>query len=172
VAVLGAGTTAIRHATLAENSKVNLDATQNTGTLTVVGSILWGAAPDCAGSVPSGGGNLEGGTSCAFQSTNDQQSLDPELAPLNLYGGIVPTRTLAVTSPAIDHGFDDDSACELDARLKHRACRPDENDPDVCEAGGVAISDAGATDYAVLGSGSPASSSSSWTPRRRPCRPA
>jgi hypothetical protein len=153
IAVLGAGATTIAHATLSENAKSNLDASQNTGALVVLGSILWGAKTDCVGNVPSGGGNLEGGTSCGFTGTNDQQSQDPLLAPLNFYGGLVPTRTLASDSPAIDHGLDDEGACELDARLKYRACIEDENDPGSCKPGGVAISDAGATDFAVPGSG-------------------
>ena len=151
LAVLGAGPTSISHATISENAKVNVDATQNTGALVVGGSIVWGAATDCAGTVPSSGGNLEGGNSCGFTGTNDQHGdpaldleLDPLLAPLNMYDGLVPTRTLATDSPAIDHGLDDDAGCSLDARLKYRARR---------SPSGVAISDAGATDFATPVSG-------------------
>jgi hypothetical protein len=140
IAVLGAGATAIHTTTISENGAVNLDATENTGELSLSSTIVWGAeTADCMGDAPSAGGNLEGGTSCGFTGTNDQQGLDPLLGPLNNYGGLVPTRPLGTGSPAIDHGIDDfESQCPRDARNQGRFRTTDD---------GVADTDAGATDF-------------------------
>jgi hypothetical protein len=147
IAVLGAGPTRIHTATITENGAVNLDATSNTGTLSIASSIVFGAeTSDCAGTVPTGGGNLEGGTSCGFTGTNDAQAVTAAalaLAPLNDYGGIVPTRPPGTGSIAIDHGIDDyDSQCFTDARNQLRWRR---------DGGGLAHSDSGATDFPATG---------------------
>ena len=57
---------------------------------------------DCDATIGTGGGNLEGGTSCGFRGQGDKQSTDPQLAALAANGG--PTRTMALGagSPAID----------------------------------------------------------------------
>lgn len=131
VALLGAGATTLNNCTISENGKVNLDATGNTGSFAISNSIVWGAKTDCAGTVPSAGGNLEGGASCGFTGTDDQQNQDPLLAPLDFYSQLLPTRTLGrfadedgnlVTSPAVDHAQDAGGApCEtLDARKHSR----------------------------------------------------
>ena len=138
IALLGAGTTTILSTTISENGKVNLDTSQNTGVVTLSNTIVWGAKTDCVGPVTSTGGNLEGAVSCAFASTNDQQSQDPLLSPLNFYGGFVLTRSLASTSPAIDHGIDGATCVSPDARLVAR-----QDVPSV----GVAICDAGAVEF-------------------------
>lgn len=147
LALLGAGATTVGNCTITENGGVNLDASQNTGALSVTNTIVWGAKTDCVGTVPTGGGNLEGGTSCGFTGTNDQQSQDPLLAPIDDYGGLVPTRPPTrfvndagdtITSPAIDHGVDTLEACDLDARKQVRG--PVLPMP-------VAATDSGATDY-------------------------
>jgi len=117
VALLGAEPVTIESSTISQNGNVNLDASQATGGVTISNTIVWGAkTADCVGDVTSAGGNLEGGTSCAFTGTNDQQGdaageLDPELLPLNFYDGFVPTRAIASTSPAIDHGVDPPDLC-------------------------------------------------------------
>ena len=142
IALLGAGPTTIHSSTLSENGKVNLDASQSMGAVTVANTIVWGATTDCVGAVTSAGGNLEGATSCGFASTNDQQSQDPMLAPLNNYGGLVltrpPTKNGTVYSPAIDHGIDGATCVDPDARLVAR-----QDVPGV----GVAVCDAGAAEY-------------------------
>jgi hypothetical protein len=60
--------------------------------------------PDCGTPTPSGGHNLEGGTSCDFTVGGDLQNTDPLLGPLADNGG--PTKTLALLqgSPAIGAG--------------------------------------------------------------------
>jgi predicted outer membrane repeat protein len=147
LALLGAGDTTVGNCTITENGGVNLDASQNTGALSVTNTIVWGAKTDCVGTVPTGGGNLEGGTSCGFTGTNDQQSQDPLLAPIDDYGGLLPTRPPTrfvndagdtITSPAIDHGVDTLEACDLDGRKRVRA-------PVLAMA--LAATDSGATDY-------------------------
>jgi hypothetical protein len=131
LALLGAGATTINNCTISENGKVNLDASQNTGALSMSNSIVWGAATDCVGTVATAGGNLEGGSSCGFTGTNDQQNQDPLLAPLDFYSRLIPTRTLGrfqdrdgnlVISPAVDHAQDAGAAmCETtDARNRTR----------------------------------------------------
>lgn len=159
LAVLGAGPTTIHTATITENGAVNVDATANTGTFSIASSIVWGAeTSDCMGTVPTEGGNLEGGTSCNFTGTNDLQSVinfededDPDdddlpelkLAPLGEYGGLVPTRVLGAGSAAIDHGIDDyDSQCFPDARNQLRWRLDD---------GALAHTDSGATDFPGTG---------------------
>jgi hypothetical protein len=150
IALLGAGPTTIFSTTITENGKANLDASQNTGAVTLSNTIVWGATTDCIGAITSGGGNLEGETSCGFTATNDQQSQDPQLAPYNSYGGFVPTRpptktvttvgtvTTTTYSPAIDHGLDGATCLDPDARLVAR-----QDVPGV----GVAICDSGAAEF-------------------------
>ena len=136
VAVLGGGSAALANSTVSSNGKSNL-ASQTTGLVTVSSSIVWGAKADCVGPVASGGGNLEGATSCAFTATNDQQSQDPGLSALAFGGDTIPTQALAAGSPAIDHGLDVGDVCldEGDARGRRRV---------QSVGGGAAIVDAGA----------------------------
>lgn len=139
VAVLGDGSATIANSTLSSNGKDNL-ASQTTGAVTVSSSIVWGAKADCIGPVGSGGGNLEGATSCAFTATNDQQSVDPGLDALAFDGNAVPTQAIQAASPAVDHGLDAGNVC-LDAgdargRLRVRTV-----------PGGAAIVDAGAFEF-------------------------
>jgi hypothetical protein len=153
IALLGAGTTTINSTTISENQSVNLDASQSTGGVTLANTIVWGAkTSDCLGTVTSAGGNLEGEVSCGFDQTNDQQSQDPMLAPLNDYGKFVPVRpptkvvttlnnvTTTTYSPAIDHGIDGATCIDPDARLVAR-----QDVPGV----GVAICDSGAAEFNV-----------------------
>ncbi|UCC59494.1 MAG: sortase [Dehalococcoidia bacterium] len=75
----------------------------NGGTVTVRNSIIAGhpGDNDCL-DVTSDGYNLEGGTSCNFTGTGDQQNTDPLLDPLADNGGPTQTHALQATSPAID----------------------------------------------------------------------
>jgi hypothetical protein len=134
VALLGDANATLNNSTLSSNKSVNLDASQTTGTVTVSNSILWGAkSADCLGAIDSNGGNLEGATSCGFSALNDQQNEDPELFPLDFYGGDVPTRAVLAGSPALDHGVD--ASCELtDARLQLRRDAPNV-DVAICDSG-------------------------------------
>lgn len=68
---------------------------------------------DVAGSFTSAGNNLIGnvGAVTAFNQGGDQTGssaspLDPQLFPLNYYGGIIPVRALLPTSPAVNAGND------------------------------------------------------------------
>ena len=57
---------------------------------------------DCAGPVISGGGNIEGATTCALTGGGDRQNTNPLLGPLADNGGPTQTRALLVGSPAIN----------------------------------------------------------------------
>ena len=135
VAVLGGAAGTIAQSTISSNGSVNVDASG--GTLALTNTIVWGAKKnDCVGGVSSNGGNLEGGTSCGFTSTNDQQSQNPLLQPLAFNGGAIPTSALGTGSPAIDHGVDGGDACtSVDERGLLRV--------DVKDVG-VALADVGA----------------------------
>jgi hypothetical protein len=151
IAVLGAGSATINSTTISSNRRINLSE-DTTGAVTLSNTIVWGAETDCTGTIVSAGGNLEGAVSCAFGGTNDQQSRDPLLAPLNLYGGLVPTRTLAGPdfddlaeepgSPAIDHGLDGATCENPDARQVARV-----DVPGLPVGGGGATCDVGAVEF-------------------------
>ena len=136
VAVLGGAAATIHSSTLTSNGNVNLDASD--GTMTVSNTIVWGAKTDCLGAVSSAGGNLEGATSCGFTTTNDQQSQDPLLFPLAFNGGLIPTRAIDSTSPALDHGLDGATCEATDARGGARVDVP---------GLGVAVCDVGAFEF-------------------------
>ena len=79
--------------------------------------------PDCGGSTPSGGHNLEGGTSCDFTSGGDLQNTDPLLGRLAHNGG--PTKTLALLSGSPAIGAGGDATCPpTDQRGVHRPQGP------------------------------------------------
>jgi hypothetical protein len=96
----------------AATSGPNLDVTAG-GTATVRNTILaipngnaTAGAVNCAsaGTLTSGGFNLESGSSCAFASTGDLQNTLPKLMAFGDYGGPTKTRSLQADSPAIDAG--------------------------------------------------------------------
>jgi hypothetical protein len=152
IAVLGAGSATIANSTISSNRSSNL-ASQTTGLVTVSSSIVWGAKTDCIGPVGSGGGNLEGATSCAFTATNDQQSHDPGLQALAFDGNTVPTLEILAGSPAVDHGLDVGDVCldpgDARGRLRVRSV-----------IGGVAVVDSGAFELDGASSGTLAITSS------------
>lgn len=138
VAVLGDGSATIENSTLSSNGKSNL-LSQTTGAVSATSSIVSGAKVDCVGPVSSGGGNLEGGTSCAFTGSNDQQGQDPLLEALAFNGGPIPTQAIGAESPALDHGLD----------VPADACQDDVGDSRELRrvqsiVGGAALTDAGA----------------------------
>ncbi len=63
---------------------------------------------NCAGTMASGGGNIDTGTSCALAAALDQSSVDPKLLllPLAANGGIGRTHLLKPGSPALDAADD------------------------------------------------------------------
>jgi hypothetical protein len=149
VAVLGAGNADIAHSTLAANRRDNLALVPGAvGAISATSSVVSGAKTDCTGAVGSGGGNLEGGTSCGFSGPNDQQDQDPLLRPL-AYDGAVPTAALQAGSPAIDHGLDAADAClepgDARMRLRTTSVAPE---PDT-------ITDAGAYEFGAVASAQP-----------------
>jgi hypothetical protein len=150
VAVLGDADATIVHSTLASNGSSNL-LSQTTGAVELTSSIVWGAKSDCVGPVASGGGNLEGATTCAFTGPNDQHDTDPLLLPLAFNGGTIgPTAALEDGSPAVDHGVDPAPAvlCEdRDARELLRVARV-VGAPAVVDAG--AYESNAATDQTVI----------------------
>jgi hypothetical protein len=97
----------LRSVTLASNSGSIGANLRSTGTLTVVNSIMSNplGGPNCAGTVSSGGFNLDSGTSCGLAQPGDQQSADPQLGLLQDNGGPTATSAPAQTSPAIDGGI-------------------------------------------------------------------
>ena len=67
----------------------------------IAGSTL-PAGQDCAGTLTSAGGNLDGGTTCALTAASDISGAAPMLAPLAANGGPTATHRPAAGSPAID----------------------------------------------------------------------
>jgi hypothetical protein len=139
VVVLGAGSATIANSTIASNRADNL-ASQTSDLVMVSSSIVWGAKTDCIGPVGSGGGNLEGGTSCAFTAANDQQRQDPGLQALAFDGNTIPTLGILAGSPAVDHGLDAGDAC-LDAGDARGRLRV------LSVSGGAAVADSGAFEF-------------------------
>jgi hypothetical protein len=85
----------------------------------IIGAQASGADCSAAGAVvlTSDGGNLESGTSCAFTTASDQQSVaDLGLDVLGSYGGETQTHDLLPDSPAIDSGKK--SICNRQANKK------------------------------------------------------
>ena len=124
VAESGGGTVQLTNVTVAGNQVLgggsiaaNLggNIVANGGTpVTVINSIVSGGSPqNCVatngGTIPSGGHNVDSGTTCAFAAGGDQSGVDPLLAALADNGGPTMTLALSDSSPAIDAA--DDSVC-------------------------------------------------------------
>ncbi len=76
-----------------------------TGAGSVSDSILAAnAGGNCATPLPSGGNNIDDGTSCGFAGANDRSGVDAKLGPLGDHGGLSPTQIPLAGSPAIDRG--------------------------------------------------------------------
>ena len=79
---------------------------RNVGTVTVTSSIL-GRAGDvtpCAGTITSGGFNIDIGTTCGLAAGTDQSSTNPLLNALGDNGGPSETMSFPANSPAHDRG--------------------------------------------------------------------
>jgi CSLREA domain-containing protein len=103
----------LSHSTLSANSAHLGGGLSNfDGTLTVHHTILdgntvdaTGEGPNCYSSeLPAGDYNLESGTDCAFSGTGNLQSAQAGLYSLGMYGGALPTQTLAPWSQAREAG--------------------------------------------------------------------
>jgi hypothetical protein len=131
-----AGSTVIGKSTIHRNASDNLNRDAAAGAVTVTSSIVSGAKTNCIGTITSGGGNLDSGTTCGFAGTNDQQSSNPLLLPLALEGTVA-TAGLTEDSPAIDHGLDapDDCFDAGDARGRARATSTSPAPPTLTDAG-------------------------------------
>jgi hypothetical protein len=146
------GTGTIRNVTFVDNDATTGSAIfRDTGSVTVVSSIIAGAAADhCGGTgVTSGGNNLDSNGSCAFAASGDQNDVDPQLGPLADNGGPTLTHFPAVGSPVLDHG----AAADCPATDQRGEARPVDADGDgtaVCDIGAVEDFDACPNDPAKL----------------------
>jgi uncharacterized repeat protein (TIGR01451 family) len=102
----------VLQATIALNSAATGGGVNNAGTATAAklsGTLLSvNTGGNCAGTIESGGSNLDSGTTCAFGATGDQSSADPLLGPLADNGGPTATHALLSGSPAIDAATNSD----------------------------------------------------------------
>jgi hypothetical protein len=107
----GSGTATLAHVTVAANSAGGGGGTSfgagldliSVGTGSISNSIVAAnAGGNCASAVPSGGHNIDDGTSCAFKGTGDKSGLDAKLGPLGEHGGPTLTEMPLAASPAID----------------------------------------------------------------------
>ncbi len=75
---------------------------------TILNTIIGGNnGPECAGTgldTDTTHNSLADDTTCAFADATDQQGVNPQLRPLDNYGGGTDTHALLSTSPAIDKG--------------------------------------------------------------------
>jgi predicted outer membrane repeat protein len=88
---------------------------------TIVASNTAALAPNCWGTVASGGHNLESGTDCGFTAATDRQNAEPRLGPLAGNGGLTRTMALLPGSLALDAG---DPACPPPATDQRGVRRP------------------------------------------------
>jgi hypothetical protein len=100
------GTTSLSHVTVTANSAgIFGTAINSTGGLVEIRNSLVGdnkAGQQCVGTLTSGGGNLDSGTSCGFTQPADISNASPQLGPLASNGGPTSTHALMPASPAID----------------------------------------------------------------------
>jgi hypothetical protein len=76
------------------------------GNTTLKNTIVNNGGPDCSGRpVDSLGHNLADDGSCGLPAQGDQPNTEPNLRPLDDYGGPTETYALRPTSPAVDAGF-------------------------------------------------------------------
>ena len=92
--------------TFAGNRSTTASNLRSSGALTITSSIVTNptGGGSCAGTITSGGFNIDSAGTCGFTAAGDQQQIDPRIGPLQDNGG--PTATMAPTeaSPAIDRG--------------------------------------------------------------------
>ncbi len=120
------GNAVLTHVTITENSAGVFGSGINStgGTVEVRNTLIAGSAlpigQDCAGTLTSAGGNLDGGTTCALTAASDISGAAPLLTPLASDGGPTATHRPAAASPAIDAG----AAANCTPRDQRGAPRP------------------------------------------------
>lgn len=130
IAVSG-GTAVIKHSTITNNT-TGIQVLSGTAAATATIIANQTNSIDCAGTVTSGGSNIESATTCAFTSPDDLQNTDPLLGPLADNGGRVPTLLPATNSDAIDNaGTTDCTLYNTDARDLPRPSGP------ACDTGAI-----------------------------------
>jgi large repetitive protein len=141
-AYFGVGTFTVRNATFADNVAPTGSAIQNATAVTLVSSIVSGAAPShCAGNpIVSEGSNIDSAGTCGLAGAGDQVA-DPQLGPLADNGGPTLTHQPAPTSPALDAG--EASGCP--ATDQRGQARPADGNGD-----GTAVCDVGAVEFLDL----------------------
>lgn len=103
---------------------------------TSVGStiIADNSATNCAQVVVSAGNNVENTNTCGFAAASDQRDTDPELCPLDNYGGATLTHALPASSTARDRGATANCPA-TDQRGRARPVDGDGADGPRCDAG-------------------------------------
>jgi CSLREA domain-containing protein len=113
---------------------------------TSVGStIVAGNTPvNCSQVVTTAGNNIEATSTCGFSAGSDQRNTDPELCPLDNYGGSTHTHALPGTSVARDTG----ATANCPATDQRGLPRPQDGD-----GTGGAVCDVGAFEAQAVGGG-------------------
>jgi len=104
------GTATLSHVTVAANSAglfgAGINNTGGGGVVELRNSLVdepgQPGAQSCGGTITSGGGNLDSGTSCAFSMSTDINGVGSQVDPLASNGGPTATHALKVGSLAID----------------------------------------------------------------------
>ncbi len=105
VATSGAGQITMSDSTVTGNAGAGI--ANPSGSFTVTNSIISdqvAPAPDCSGTITSGGYNLASDLSCGFTSTGDVEGASALLGPLANNGGPTLTHLPGIGSPAVDTG--------------------------------------------------------------------
>jgi predicted outer membrane repeat protein len=133
------GTITVTNSTISGNSATTGGGIHNnddeTATLqnTIVANNPTGG--NCMGPITDNGGNLSSDNSCAFAAASSQNSINPQLGPLQDNGGPTQTQALLPGSPAIDAAVN----CPPPAADQRGVARPQDGNND-----GVATCDSGA----------------------------
>jgi len=104
----GPGPLNVSFSTISDNTATTAGANiffePSNGPLTLSASVVAYShtTSDCNVAIASGGANVEEGTSCGFNQTNDVTGVDPLLGTLSNNGGPTNTRALIKNSPAIN----------------------------------------------------------------------
>lgn len=138
------GRVTLNNLTIANNSSGSGGGIANTAALsltnTIVAANIGGSAPDCSGTLTSGGYNLVQqleGCAIAGNTTGNRLGVAPLLGPLMNNGGPTRTHALAPGSPALDAGTRGQAnACApTDQRGFARPSDGDGNDKASCDIG-------------------------------------
>ena len=108
------GTATLSGVTFAGNRATTASNLRSNGSLTITSSIVTNptGGASCAGTVTSGGFNIDSASTCGFTSAGDQQQIDPRIGPLQNNGGPTATMAPTETSPSIDGGISSGSTTD------------------------------------------------------------